>query len=151
MKKILGVLIGSLLVSSVAFAQFGNLLNKVQNNPLLTQQGNIQSIISKAQAIAGTFAQMPLNSGKLEFIKAALPLLTQAQSLSTNPAQTDKIGGVLDQVKSLIAQKWSASPLTQAQVPQATAQAQQFTGMLTSILNNEGGALKGLLKTPSTH
>ncbi len=151
MKKVLFVLMGSLMISTSAFAQFGDLLNKVQSNPLLAQQGGIQAVIAKAQSIAGAFAQMPLNSGKLEFIKAALPLLTQAKAASADPAQATKVSGLLDQVKSLVAQKWSSTPLSQTQIPQATSQVQQLSDALKGIVSNEGGVLKGLLQTPIKH
>ena len=103
---------------------------------------------------------MPLNSGKLEFVKAALPLLLQAKSGSAvflsaiqqgkpgDAAQTTKVSGLLDQVKTLLAQKWSAQPLTAAQIPEATKQSQQLGEILSGILKNEGDALKGMLQMP---
>ncbi len=162
MKKYLFV-IGFVLLSYPAQAQFGNLVNNLKNNPLLTQQAPIQDIVGKIQSISSLFSKMPLDSGKLEFIKAALPLLTQAQSLSTNflstvqqgkPAdssQTSKIGGLLDQAKALLVQKWSSAPLTPAQASEAANQGQQLTTILTSLLKNEGDALKGLAQLPAAH
>ena len=70
-------------------------------------------------------------------------LLQQGKTVDTN--QASKLGGLLDQVKSLAAQKWSSTPLTQAQVPQATTHVKQFTDTLTGLINNQGNALKALL------
>jgi phage-related protein len=130
------------------------MLKNIQSSPLLTQQGAVQDVINKTQNIISTFSKMPLNSGKLEFIKAALPLLTQVQSLSSDllgmvqkgqsidTAQTTKIGGLLDQVKGLLGQAWSVNPLTTAQTPEANNQVQQLSGILTNILKNQGDVLK---------
>ncbi len=154
------VLLTSLVLVANAQAQFGKLLDNIKNNPLVAQQGNIQNIISKAQAISSAFSQMPLNSGKLEFIKAALPLLTQVDSLSTgwlklsgqgkapDAASMTKAGGLLDKVKALIAQQWSTTPLTPAQTSVAAGQVQQFTTLLANILKDQGGILKGLTGIP---
>ena len=142
----------SFCFTSMAFADWGSMLNAVKSNPLVTQQGKLQEVISKLQSIAGAFSQMPLNSGKLEFIKVAMPLLNQAKGINllqqgktVDTNQAGKLGGLLDQVKSLAAQKWSSTPLTQAQVPQATTQVKQFTDTLTGLINNQGNALKALL------
>ena len=135
------------LLPLTAHAQFGNLMNNLKNNPALKTQVGVQDIISKAQNIASVFAQMPLNNGKLEFIKAALPMLTQALTASKDATATGtgKVSGVLDQVKGLFTQKWDTAAITADQMPKANAQVQQFSGMLSDIVKNEGGALKAML------
>ncbi len=135
------------LLPLTAHAQFGNLINNLKNNPALKTQGGVQDIISKAQNIASMFAQMPLNNGKLEFIKAALPMLTQALTASkdVSAAGTGKVSGVLDQVKGLFTQKWDATAIAADQLPKANTQIQQFSTMLSDIVKNEGGALKAML------
>jgi hypothetical protein len=138
------------------------MLKKIQSSPLLTQQGAVQDIVSKVQNISSAFSKMPLNSGKLEFIKAALPLLMQTQTISSevlgmvqkgkpiDTAQVTKMGGLLDQVKGFIVQKWSTEPLTVAQIPEAKNQIQQLGGILTNILKNQGDVLKNIAQTVTT-
>lgn len=163
MRKLLLALAFVVALSSSAQAQWGNMLKNIQSSPLLTQQGAVQDIVSKVQGISSTFSKMPLNSGKLEFIKAALPLLLQVQSISSDvlgmvqkgrpvdTAQTTKMGGLLDQVKGLIAQKWSSSPLTTAQIPNANNQVQQLGGILKNILTSQGDVLKKMTQALTIH
>jgi hypothetical protein len=157
MKKTALMIVFIILVSSTAHAQWGDLINKVKSNPLVAQQETLRDLIAKAQAISSVFTQMPLNNGKLDFIKAALPLLTQTNLLSSHllssvqqkktvdSAQTTQMSGLLDQVKELLAQQWSTTPLAANQIPQAKAQSQQITNLLGSILKNEGSALQALI------
>jgi hypothetical protein len=145
MKKIVlaGVMV---LVSSSAFADLGSMLKAVQSNPALAQQASLSNLVGKINAISTAFSQMPANSGKLDFLKAAMPVLTKANTVGqAKPTDVSQIGGLLDQVKGLLAKKWSDAPLSTAQVPQATAQSQQFASLLGNLLKNESGALKGLL------
>jgi hypothetical protein len=145
MKKIVLVFMMALF-SSVAYADWGSMLKSVQSNPLITQQASVNNLITKVQSISSAFSQMPANSGKLDFLKAALPLLTKANTAAqTNPANVPQINGLLDQVKGLLAKKTSANPLTPSQIPQVTQQSQQLSGLLADLLKNEGAGLKGLV------
>ncbi|MBF0504616.1 MAG: hypothetical protein HQL14_05885 [Candidatus Omnitrophica bacterium] len=146
-----------------AYAQLGNLMNNIKSNPLLAQQGLNQGIIGKIQNIGSIFAQLPFDSGKLEFVKAALPILNQVYSMSASSLgnlqagkpvdanQSTKINGLLDQVKSMIAQHWSHNPLAPAQIPQANNQIQQFIGLLKDIVQNETDSLQKQISVPSSH
>ncbi len=144
MRKLL-LCLSVLLLSSNAYAGWGDVLNSAASSPLLAQQKPLQDIINKVQAISVLFNKMPLNSGKLDLIKAAMPLLTQANTLSTDTAQTGKVSGLLDQVKALALKQWGTTALTAAQLPAANTQVQQFSGLLKSLISNEGANLKKLL------
>ena len=150
------IFIFTLAANSAAWAQWGDLLKSVQGSPLLTQTATVQNIIGKAQSIASLLSKMPLNSGKLELAQAALPLMQQVQSLSgdvlslvqkgqgLDTAKTTQMGSLLDKVKGLFGQQWSSNPLTAAQVPQATSQIQNLSGILSNILSQQGSVAKSL-------
>lgn len=134
-----------LMTLSAAHAQWGDVLNNLKSNPALANQSKMQEVIGKAQALATAFAQMPANSGKLDYIKAALPLLTQAQTASAQPNQTSKIGGLLDQAKAMMSQQWSTKPLTTHQVNEVKTQGQKVADALKAIITNEANAMKATL------
>ena len=158
MKRLLIIFLILGLFASSAYAQLGDILKKIENNPLIAQQNTIRETISRINNIKSSFLKMPLNSGKLDFIAAALPMLNQAQSLSSDilalvrkdktlqPAQTDKMSGLLGEVEKMIAQKWNASPLSKLEMPAAVKKAQQLNSVISNILKNQGDALKGLLQ-----
>jgi hypothetical protein len=158
MKKLIGIGFMIVLLSSPAHAQLGNLIKNVQNNPLLTQQNTVRDTISRFTNIKNTFIKMPMNQGKLAFITAAVPVLNEAYSLSSDilgmfqknktldPAQTNTMSGLLGEVEKLITQKGSTAPLAQTQVKESNQKVQQTTQLLTNILSNEGGLFKALLQ-----
>jgi hypothetical protein len=152
MKKIVLVLLMVIASSAMAHADFGSMLNAVKSSPLMTQQASLNDVLGKLKSISTTFSQMPANSGKLDFIKAALPLLTKANTVAeTKPGDVTQVGGLLDKVKGLIAQKWNPAPLTPAQAPQVAQQSEQFSGLLSSVLKKVGGALKNLIPASIKH
>lgn len=147
MKKVLLIWFLLVIVAGQAQAKWGDVLNNLKDNPALADQGKMHEVISKAQALATAFAKMPANSGKLDYIKAALPVLTQAQTASSLPNQTDKVSGLLDKAKSMMNQDWSTKPLTTAQVNEAKAEGQKLTDAIAAIMKNETNTIKaGLLK-----
>ena len=160
MKKLVLICVAALVLTAPAYAQLGNLINSIKNSPLVTQQQSYKDILGKVQSISAAFAQLPLNSGKLEFIKAALPLLEQVKGITGNSlqnldankpvdaAQTTQASGLLEKVKGLLAQHMPTTPLTPAQVPDATNQVGQLSSVLQGIMQNAGDSLKKLAGLP---
>jgi len=150
MKRIALVAVFVIAMPVAGRADLGSMLKAAQSNPLVAKQASANEMIGAINNISSVFSKMPATSGKLDFLKAALPILTKASTVAQkNPGDVNQIGGLLNQVKGLLAQKWPGQPLTTAQIPQATAQTQQFTGLLANLLKSQGAALKGLVQTPA--
>lgn len=136
-----------LCIPVAAHAQFGNILSSLKNNPAVAQ---LQGSITRAQKIAAIFAQMPLTQGKLQFVEAALPLLSQALVVSNDPAAAGKVTGILDKIKGLTAQKWSTAAIDPNQMPQAKTKIEEFGNVLKNLIQNESNSMKAALSQTVT-